>query len=169
MLAQSCSQITTNPILKTKGKIKLLPSSISVIEIRTSEIPGSNNIYEVEFNTFQLPEGIIPLDIMHHVDHKMPRALKVPILNTTISSLAKNSPIVTLVPTGKCKQVQEIKWSVLKDAKWTVILEVAQVPETTDLLQTAQLLPKIPSTTNLHLDPDTIIVLSPFQMLIYQR
>ena len=70
MLAQSCSQIVTNPILKTKGKIKLLPFSISVIEVRTPGIPDSNNIYEVNFNTFQLPEGIIPRDVMHS-DHKM--------------------------------------------------------------------------------------------------
>ena len=78
------------------------------------EIPESD-IYELDFNTFQLPEGIIPLDIMHHVDHKIPRTLKVPILNTNnnIYSLAKNSPIVTLVPAGKCEQIQEIKWSVL--------------------------------------------------------
>ena len=34
MNAQSYSQLTTHPILKTKGKIKLLPSSTSVIEVR---------------------------------------------------------------------------------------------------------------------------------------
>ena len=41
---------------------------------------------------FQLPEVIIPLDIMHHVDHKIPRTLIVPFWNTnsTISILAKN-------------------------------------------------------------------------------
>ena len=39
LLAQSCLQIVTNPILKAKSKIKLLPSSISVIEVRTPEIP----------------------------------------------------------------------------------------------------------------------------------
>ena len=75
MLAQSCSQIVTNPILKTKGKIKLLPFSISVLEIRTPGGQDSNSIYELDFNTFQLPEGIILIDIMHHIDHKMPRTL----------------------------------------------------------------------------------------------
>ena len=118
MLAQSCSQIFTYPILKTKEKIKLLPTSVSVIEIRTPEFPDSNNIYELDFNTFQLLEEIIPLDVMHHIDHKMPRTLKVPILNTnnTICSLAKNLPIATLVPVGKCEQIQEIKWLVRDDS-----------------------------------------------------
>ena len=112
MLAQSCFQTVTYPILKTKGKIKILPSSFSVIEVRTPEIPDINNIYELDFSTFQLPEEMIPLDIMHHVDHKIPRTLKVYILNTNniIYSLGKNSPIVTLVPAGKWGQIQEIKW-----------------------------------------------------------
>ena len=61
MLAQSFLQTISSPILKTKGKIKLLPSSISVIEIRKLEISGPNSIYELDFNIFQLPEGIIPL------------------------------------------------------------------------------------------------------------
>ena len=119
MLAQSCSQISTNQILKIKGKSTLLLSSMLFIEIRIPEIPDPNNIYELHFNRFQLLEGIIPLDVIHYIDHKMPRTLKVPILNTnnTISISAKNSPIVTLVPAGKCKQIQEIKWSVLQDAK----------------------------------------------------
>ena len=52
MLAQSCLQIVTNPILKTEFKIILLPSSISVIEIRTPEIPDAKNIYELYFSTF---------------------------------------------------------------------------------------------------------------------
>ena len=75
MTAQSYLQSTTNPILKTKGKIKLLPSSISVIEVRTPEIPDPNNIY-VHFSTFQLPKRVIPLDVMHHVDHKNAKNIK---------------------------------------------------------------------------------------------
>ena len=67
---ESCSQITTNPILKTEGKIKLLPFSISVIEVRTPEIPDPSNIYELDFSTFQLPKGVIPLHVMHCMDHK---------------------------------------------------------------------------------------------------
>ena len=75
MLAQSCLLLTTNPILKTKGKIKLLPSSISDIEVRTLEIPDPSNIYELDFSMFQLPEGVIPLDVMHCMNHKTPQML----------------------------------------------------------------------------------------------
>ena len=52
MLVQSCLQLTTNPIIKTKGKIKLLPSSISVIEVKIPEIPDPSNIYKLNFSTF---------------------------------------------------------------------------------------------------------------------
>ena len=46
---------------------------------------------------------------MCHMDHKVTKTLKVPILNTnnTISSLGKNSLIVTSVPAGK--------WTNLRD------------------------------------------------------
>ena len=64
MLAQSCSLIVTNPILKIKVKIKLLPSSISVIHVSTPGIPQPQNIYELGFSTFQLPEGIVQLDVI---------------------------------------------------------------------------------------------------------
>ena len=119
MLAQSCSQILTYPILKSKGKLKLLPFSISVMEVRTPEILDSNNINKVDFNTFQLPEGIISTrcNASHGSQHA--KNVESSILNTnnTISSLAKNSPIVTLVPAGKWEEIQEIKWSVLQDTK----------------------------------------------------
>ena len=83
MLAQSCSQLTTN------------------------------NIYKLDFNIFQVPEGVIPPDMIHHMDHKMTQTLKIPILNTnnTISNLGKNSSIATLVPAGRCKHIQEVKLS----------------------------------------------------------
>ena len=83
----------------------------------------------------------MPLDVMHHVDHKMPKALKVPILNTnnTISSLGNNSPVAMLVPAGRCEQIQEVKWT-----------EVTDEP---DLLKKPQLLPEIPSATILQIEP----------------
>ena len=87
----------------------------------------------------------------------MPKTLKVPILNTnnTISSLGKNSPVAILAPGGKCEQIQEVKWS--------------KVTKEANLLTKPQLLPEIPGTTNLQLEPNTPNVSNPFQMLIYPR
>ena len=107
------------------------------------ENPDPNNIYELDFNTFQLPKGVIPLDVMYHMDHRMPQTLKNPILNTynTFSNSGKNSPVATLVPAGKCKQVQEVEWS--------------EVTQEQDLPKNPKLLPEIPGATNLQLEPNT--------------
>ena len=69
---------------------------------------------------------------MHYMDHKTPQTFEVPILNTnnTISSLGKIIPVATLVPAGKCEQIQEVKWS-----------DVAQQP---DLPKNPKLLPRYP-------------------------
>ena len=79
------------------------------------------------------------MDVLHRIDHKILRNLYIPILNTnnTICSLTKNSPIARLVLAGKCEQIQEIRWTTLKDNA------------------TTKLLPKIPDNTNYQLEPDT--------------
>ena len=138
VLAQSISHTTVNPILKIKGKVTLPPISISVVGVKMAEVPDVNNLYELNFDTFQLPEGVIPLDALHMIDHKTPKNLIIPILNpnNTICNLTKNSPISILVLAGKCEQVQEIRWTTLQDNT------------------TAKLLPKVPHNTNLQLEPD---------------
>ena len=92
MIAQSISQATTNPILKIKGKITIPPISISAVEMKMSAVPDTTNLYELNFDTFQLPVGVIPLDILHRIDHKTPKTLNIPIMNTnnTTCSLTKN-------------------------------------------------------------------------------
>ena len=60
--------------------------SVSTIEVKTPKIPNTTNPYELNADTFQLPEGVILLDILHRVDQKTPQHLNIPILN------AKNIP-----------------------------------------------------------------------------
>ena len=47
MLAQSILQATVKPVLKTKGKIILPPSSVSVVEIGMPGISDTSNLYEL--------------------------------------------------------------------------------------------------------------------------
>ena len=136
MIAQSISQATTYPILKNRGNVTLPPMSASVAEIKMPIVPNTNNLYELDFDTFQLPEGVIPLDVLHRKDHKTPKTLNIPIMNTnnTTYIFTKNSPIATLMPVGRCGEVQEVSWTQLQD-------------------NTARLLPRIPSNTNPQLKP----------------
>ena len=131
-------QVTDSPILKTKGKIILPPIPVSVIEIKTQTLPNTNNVYELNFDTFQLLQGVIPLDILHRVIHKTPQILNILILNTnnSFSSISRNSPIATLSLTGKCEEIQEISWNQVQ-------------------CNTIKLLPEILEGTNLKLEPNT--------------
>ena len=49
--------------------------SVSVVEIKMLKVPDTNNLYELNFDMFQLPEGVIPLDVLHRMDHKTPKTL----------------------------------------------------------------------------------------------
>ena len=84
-IAQAISQNTNNPILKIKGKVNLPPMFISIGGIKTTTIQNSSYLYELNLNTFQLPKGIIPLNVLHRIDHKTPQSLFVPVLNTNNS------------------------------------------------------------------------------------
>ena len=138
MKAQAISQTTNSPILKTKGKIMLPPMSISIVGIKMPTLQNTNNVYELNFETFQLLKGVITLNVLHRIDHKTPQSLSVSILNANNSfcSILKNSPIAMLALTGKCEGVQKVSWSRLQ-------------------CDTAKLLPKIPPNTNLQLEPNT--------------
>ena len=81
MITEAILQVTDSPILKTKGKIALPTMSISVISVKMPPNCNNNDVYKLYFNTFQLPEVVIPLDILHKVNHKTPQYLDIPILN----------------------------------------------------------------------------------------
>ena len=56
--------------------------SVSVVEVKTPMVPNTNYLYMLTFDTFQLLEGVIPLDILHGMDHKTLETLNIPITNT---------------------------------------------------------------------------------------
>ena len=87
--------------------------SISIVDIKTPTLQNSSNLFELNLDTFQLPKGIIPLDVLHMVDHNTPQSLSVPILKTNNSfcNRPKNFTIAKLAPAGKCEEVQEVSWS----------------------------------------------------------
>ena len=113
VIAQMILQATDYHIIKTKCKVTLSPMSVSIIEVKTPKFSVTTNIYELNADTFQLPKGIIPLDISHRVDHKTPQYLNILVLNAknVPCSISKNMPIMFMHPVGKCDEVQEIIWS----------------------------------------------------------
>ena len=85
MITEAMLQVTNSHIIKTKGKITLPPMSVSVISVKMPPLYNTNDVYKLSFDTFQLPEGVILLDILHKVNHKTPQNLNIPIHNTNNS------------------------------------------------------------------------------------
>ena len=112
--------------------------SVSILEVETLKISNTTNLYEVSTDTFQLPEGVLLLDILHRVDHKTPQHLNIPVLNAynIPCSIGKNRPIASMHPVAKSEGDQEVSWSRLHH-------------------DTSKLLPQILQNTSLQLEPDT--------------
>ena len=75
------NRLKTHPIIKMKGKVELNPESIALVEVQVPRDITRNRKYQLNPEGY-LPQGIIPLDLMHSFD-KIPRTLYVPILNTS--------------------------------------------------------------------------------------
>ena len=101
-------------------------------------------MYELNFNIFQLPEGVIPLDILPKVNHKTPQHLNIPVLdaNNSFCSISMCSPLVTLVPAAKCEEIQEVSWNQVYCGNAKLLLEIVE-------------------GTSLQLEPDTKSPLRP--------
>ena len=78
-ISESINRLNMHPIIKTKDKITLKPESISIIEVQAPQDISGNKKYHSNPKAY-LPQGIVPLDLVHSFK-KMPRMLKLPILN----------------------------------------------------------------------------------------
>ena len=76
-ISESINNLKTHPIIKTKGKIILKPESISIIEVQAPRDILGNKKYQLNPEAY-LPQGIIPLDLVHSFE-KTTRMLKLPI------------------------------------------------------------------------------------------
>ena len=75
-IAESTNKLNVHPIIKTKGKIMLKPESILFIEVQAPRDILGNKKYQLNPDAY-LPQGIIPLDLIHSLE-KMPRMLQLP-------------------------------------------------------------------------------------------
>ena len=91
--AESVNKLKSSPIIKMKGKIKLNPESLVEVQVPRDIMGNKKNQLNPED---YLPQGIIPLDLVHSFD-KTPRTLLVLILNT--SSEYENIPKGSLLGT----------------------------------------------------------------------
>ena len=108
------NRLKTHSIIKSKGKVELNPESIALVEVQAPRDIIENKKYQL--NPGYLPQGIIPLDLVHSFD-KMPRTLYVPILNTSskYESIAKGSLLGMFEPIDEeVSEIQVTSWTDLE-------------------------------------------------------
>ena len=114
-IAESMNRLKTHPIIKTKGKVELNPESITLVEVQAPRDIMGNRKYQLNPEGY-LPQGIIPLDLVHSFD-KMLRTLYIPILNTSskYESIAKGSLLGTFKSIDEeVSEVQVTSWTDLE-------------------------------------------------------
>ena len=98
-----------------KGKVELNPESIALVEVQAPRDIMGNRKYQLNPEGY-LPQGIIPLDLVHSFD-KTPRTLYIPILNTAskYESIAKGSLLGMFEPIDEeVSEVQVTSWTDLE-------------------------------------------------------
>ena len=131
------SSVNSELLFQWDTLVTLPPITVSIIEVKTPKLTNTTNLYKVSADTFQLPEGVILLGILHRVNHKTLQHLIIPVLNANNVSciIGENMPIASMHPVRRCEKVQDVSWSRLR-------------------CDTSKLLPHILQNTSLHLEPD---------------
>ena len=109
------NRLKTHSIIKTKGKVELNPESIALVEVQAPRDIIGNKKYQLNPEGY-LPQGIIPLDLVHSFD-KIPITLYVPISNTSskYESIAKGSLLGTFELIDKeVSEIQVTSWTDLE-------------------------------------------------------
>ena len=108
-ISERINKLKTHSIIKTKGKITLKLESISIIEVQAPQDISGNKKYHVNLKAY-LPQGIVPLDLVHLFE-KMPITLKLPILNTSTNyeSIPRGTLLGTFEPVDE--EINEIHTS----------------------------------------------------------
>ena len=76
----------------TKGQYTLQSRSITWISRKTPRNVDINSLFEISLDR-QLPNGLIPLDVVHNIKNKQPQDMIIPLLNTAntdVKHLKKN-------------------------------------------------------------------------------
>ena len=69
----------------------------------------TNNLLEINLDT-QLPKGMIPLDVLHNIEHKQPQEMLIPLLYimNSVVKLPKNTILRSITKVDNAENVQNI-------------------------------------------------------------
>ena len=139
IVVQSIPTPTIEPVIKNKDKINLNPYSITVDSVKTPPNIDTSEVYELN-HKFLLPSSMIPINVVHKFDNKVPCELKIPILNTNnnIANITKNTAL-SLRPVEKVT-IFSLDWDTLPQTRQLAVEEVLDHQKSKE--QVHNLLPK---------------------------
>ena len=96
-----------NQLVKTKGQCPLKGRSITWISVKTPRNIQANNLHKINLDR-QLPKGLIPLDVLHNIEHKQPQEMLIPLLNVmnSVVKLPKNTILGSITKVDNMENVQ---------------------------------------------------------------
>ena len=86
-LALSITTQASKQLVIRKGQCTLSGRLITWILVKTPRNIQVNSLFEITLDR-QLPKGLIPLDVLHNIQHKQSQEMLVPLLNT-VNSVVK--------------------------------------------------------------------------------
>ena len=104
---------------------------------------NNNSIHKIQFDR-KLPPGIIPLDIIHNLNHKHPSELIIPLLNISNKEvkIPKNTILGSIHTINNVDAIQEVSWKKIQEAEEEAVKNTAKDP------QVCKLLPTFPENSN---------------------
>ena len=79
-LALSIAPHVIRQLAKTKGQCHIQHGSVTWITVKTPKNLSNNGLYKINLDR-KLPTGIVPLDVIHNLNHKQSSELVIPLLH----------------------------------------------------------------------------------------
>ena len=96
-------------LVKSKGQCTLHGRSIIWISIKTPRNIQVNSVFEINLDR-QLPKGLIPLDVLHNIEHKQPQEMLILLLNVmnSVFKLPKNTILGSITEVNNVENIQHM-------------------------------------------------------------
>ena len=108
-LALSITRQSSKQLIITKGQCTLQGRSITWISVKMPRNIQVNSLLKITLDR-QLPKGLIPLDVLHNIQHKQPQDMLILLLNimNLIVKLLKNSILGSITRVDNAEDVHNI-------------------------------------------------------------
>ena len=134
-LALSIAPHVLGQLARTNGQCILQCRSITWISIQTQQSLDNSNLYEINIDR-QLPTGIIPVDVLHNLNHKQPHELMISLLNKAHRDvkLLKNTDLGLFSRVDNVDSIHEVSWEKIQTTKNEDASITSQGPQMQKLL-----------------------------------